>query len=184
LPTIVTPRLRLRPFSLDDAPALARLCADRDVVATTLTLPHPYQLSDATNWISKHPAEFDADVGVALALTMRDVGILVGSIGLRIDRPHQRAEMGYLIGKGYWGRGYCTEAARATLAYGFRELGLHRIEANHFSNNPASGRVMRKLGMKPEGLRRHHVFRWGEFLDLVEYGILSQDFESGDQRDP
>jgi RimJ/RimL family protein N-acetyltransferase len=177
LPTIDTPRLRLRPFTLDDAPALVRICADREVAATTLTLPHPYQWSDATNWIPKHAAEFDEDKAMTLAITMRDVGIVIGNISLRVCRLHQRAEIGYLIGRAYWGRGYCTEAARATVAYGFNELGLHRIYANHFGSNPASGRVMRKIGMKPEGARRQHYFKWGEFVDSVEYGILRHEFE-------
>jgi [ribosomal protein S5]-alanine N-acetyltransferase len=175
LPTLDTPRLRLRPFTLDDAPALARICADRDVAKTTLTLPHPYQLSDATTWIPKHTANFEAGAAMTLAITMRDLGILVGNVGLTIHPDHHSAEMGYLIGKAYWGRGYCTEAAHAVLAYAFSALKLNRIYASHFATNPASGRVMQKIGMTYEGRRRQHYFRFGQFVDAVQYGILKDD---------
>jgi [ribosomal protein S5]-alanine N-acetyltransferase len=87
-----------------------------------------------------------------------------------------RAEMGYWIGRPYWGRGYCTEAARELLRYGFENLGLARIFACHFKENEASGRVMRKLGMTREGDLRHHVIKWGVPQDLVLYGILRSEF--------
>ena len=83
-----------------------------------------------------------------------------------------RAELGYWIGKPYWGQGYCTEAARATLDFGFEQLGLNRIFAHHFARNPASGRVMQKIGMTREGRLRQHVKKWDAFEDLELYGIL------------
>ncbi len=175
LPTIDTPRLRLRPFALDDAPALYRLCANPEVAATTLNLPQPYALADAENWIPKHAAEFDAGVAMTLAITMRDVGILVGNISLRICRAHARGDLGYLIGRPYWGRGYCTEAARAVAAFGFGELDLNRIEAQHFARNPASGRVMQKVGMRYEGTNRQSLRRFGQYEDAVIYGLLREE---------
>jgi RimJ/RimL family protein N-acetyltransferase len=177
LPTIDTPRLRLRPFTPQDAPRLAHLCADPDVASTTLNLPHPYQLSDAQRWIPKHAEEFDSGVAMTLAVTMRDVELLVGNITLRLCRSHNSGELGYLVGRRYWGRGYCTEAARAVVAYAFAELGLERVEAQHFARNPASGRVMEKIGMTREGLLRQSLCRWGQREDAIIYGILKQDAE-------
>ena len=76
----------------------------------------------------------------------------------------------------YWKQGYCTEAARAVLRYGFETRGLNRIGARHLARNPASGRVMQKLGMHYEGTRRQHVLKWGVFEDIVLYAILKSEY--------
>jgi [ribosomal protein S5]-alanine N-acetyltransferase len=86
--------------------------------------------------------------------------------------------LGYWIGKPYWGRGFCTEAARAVLRYAFTELGLNRVHAYHFHHNPASGRVLQKIGMTHEGLLRQHVKKWGQFIDNELYSILRSEFEN------
>ena len=83
--------------------------------------------------------------------------------------------MGYWIGKPFWGQDYCTKAARAMLDFGFGPWELNRIHAYHFVRNPASGRVMAKIGMQYEGLLRQHVIKWGQFEDLALYGILRSD---------
>ena len=75
----------------------------------------------------------------------------------------------------YWNRGYCTEAARAVVAFGFSAWGMHRIQARHYTNNPASGRVMEKIGMTYEGCLRQCVQKWGEYLDVCIYGILEEE---------
>ena len=88
---------------------------------------------------------------------------------------HQ-GELGYWIGVPYWGKGYCTEAGEALLEYGFTELDLNRIHASYFSRNPASGRVMEKLGMTYEGTRKQHILKWNKFEDLALKGILRKDW--------
>jgi len=175
LPTIDTPRLRLRPFTLQDAPRLQQICSDRDVASTTLALPHPYTLADAEGWIPKVAEEFSAGVAITLAITMRDVGLVVGNVTLRLNRENGTGSLGYLIGRRYWNRGYCTEAARALVAYGFSELGLRRVQAEHFATNPASGRVMQKLGMTQEGVLRKRFERFGQAEDAVVYGLLREE---------
>ena len=76
----------------------------------------------------------------------------------------------------HWNLGYATEAARAVLAYGFGELGLRRIHAGHLTRNPASGRVMEKLGMEPEGVFRQHILKWAVPEDVAHRGILREEF--------
>jgi RimJ/RimL family protein N-acetyltransferase len=95
---------------------------------------------------------------------------------LEIEPAHRRAELGYWIGVPHWSRGYATEAARAALHYGFETLQLERIFASHFRHNPASGRVLKKLGMRHEGCLRAHILKWGEFVDLEAYGLLRSEF--------
>src|SRR5437016_881122 len=115
LPTLHTKRLTLRPYTMADAQELCDICDDPDLASTTLTLPNPYALSDAEQWIPKHAAEFEDGVAMTLAITLRATGEMVGNVGLRLCPQHARGELGYLIGKRYWGRGYCTEAVRAAL---------------------------------------------------------------------
>lgn len=174
LPTLRTKRLLLRPFTLADAPAVQALAGERDVASTTLTMPHPYESGMAETWISGHASAWESGQRLTLAIATTDD--LVGAIGLHVVREHERAELGYWIGVPYWNRGYATEAASEVLAFGFTELGLHRIMARHFPRNPASGRVMAKIGMSYEGRLRDHVVRWGQFEDLECFAILEVDW--------
>ena len=174
-PRIETKRLLLRAFALADAPQVQRLVADRAIAAGTLTIPHPYPEGAAEEWIRRQlDRGGDAD-SFNFALERREDGALVGSIGLVVEREHDRAELGYWVGRPYWGRGFATEAGVAVLAYGFETLGLNRIYAFHFTNNPASGRVLQKIGMRYEGCRRQHTLKWGEYLDNEAYGMLREE---------
>lgn len=173
-PRLETDRLVLRGFNLNDAGRVQTLAGDRDIAATTSRIPHPYPDGEAERWIVTHPKSFADGSGVSLAITRRDDGLLIGAIGLEIHLQHQRAEVGYWIGREYWGNGYATEALRAVLDYGF-SLGLQRIWAEHFAHNPASGRVLQKAGMRHEGTLRHHMMKWGQPVDCEVYGVLATD---------
>jgi ribosomal-protein-alanine N-acetyltransferase len=172
-PTLQTERLLLRAYVLGDAPELARLAGAREVAATTLRIPHPYSVAQAEAFIAQSQSGADEDVGFAIVL--RENSALLGGIGLRLTKEHHRAELGYWIGVPYWGNGYATEAARAVLQYGFEVLKLHRIRASHVTNNVASGRVLRKIGMKHEGRLPQHILKWGSYVDLELYGMLAGD---------
>ena len=174
--TLDTDRLLLRPFRTSDAGAVQRLAGDKAIADTTLNVPHPYEDGMAEEWIATHQPGFESGELCTFAIVLRRSGELVGAIGLALSRRFDRAELGYWIGKPYWNTGYCTEAGRAVLSYGFSKLGLHRIHASHLARNPASGRVMQKLGMVHEGCLRQHVRRWEVFEDLEIYGILAQEW--------
>ena len=168
----------LRPFELADSRDVQRLAGDRLIADTTLNVPYPYADGLAEQWISKHRPAFDAGEALTFAVVPQQGEELIGAVGLTIDRRFDSAELGYWIGRPFWGRGYCTEAAAAVLNYAFLELGLHRAHASHLLRNPASGRVMQKLGMVREGLRRQHVKKWDRYEDLVNYGILRHEWRS------
>jgi len=179
-PTIKTERLILRPYRQEDAPELQRLIGERDVVSTMMSIPHPYEDGMAEEWIDKQRESFDKGETINFAITHRREGFLIGGIGFHeIDRQSERAEIGYWIGKPYWRNGYGTEAARAVLQYGFEVLGLNRIHAIHFGNNPVSGRILQKIGMRHEGCHRQHFKKWGVFVDWELYGILRSEYEIG-----
>ncbi len=177
-PTLKTQRLTLRGFTLKDAPDVKRLAGEWEVARTLLSVPHPYEDGIAEEWISGHCSAFERGEGVNFAIDLREREELCGSIGLIINSHDANAELGYWIGVPYWGQGYATEAAREVVRYGFEQLWLHRIYAAHFGNNPASGRVLRKIGMTYEGTRREHHRKWGEYEDRVEYGLLVSEWQA------
>ena len=154
--TLHTQRLILRPFEIADALDVQRLAGDQAIADTTLNIPHPYEDGMAEQWISTRQPQFEAGELANFAIVLRATGELVGAIGLVINRRFDHAELGYWIGRPYWKQGFCTEAGRAVLRYGFTELNLNRIHAYYLSRNPAPGRVMEKLGMTREGLLRQH----------------------------
>jgi RimJ/RimL family protein N-acetyltransferase len=175
-PKLYTTRLVLRPFTLEDAPEVQRMSGAREIASTTLNIPHPYEDGMAEEWIRTHSEGFAEDKAIVFAITHREQNYLMGAMDLRVDMDHERGEIGYWIGKDYWGRGYCTEAAARVLEYGFNDLKLNRIQAYHIKRNPASGRVMRKIGMICEGCQRQDVKKWGEFEDCIIYGILRCEY--------
>jgi RimJ/RimL family protein N-acetyltransferase len=177
IPTLETERLVLRPFKLEDAPEVQRLAGDRAIAATTIAIPHPYVDGMAREWISKHQTYYDRGKGITFAISRKSDGSLVGAMSLMgLEAGHQ-AELGYWVGRPYWDQGYCTEAGEAVLRYAFTQLGLVRVHCHHFARNPASGRVMRKLGMQHEGTRRRHVKKWGKLEDVELYGILLEHWK-------
>ncbi len=177
-PSIETERLILRGFDIGDGGDVQRLAGDKSVASTTLRIPHPYEDGIAEKWIGTHAEEFAQGKLVNFAITSRKQGHLIGAIGLTINKEHKNAELGYWIGKPYWNNGYCTEATKAVLRYGFEVLDLNRIHAHHFKRNPASGRVIRAIGMLYEGQLRQHLKKWDKFEDVEAYGILKADYEN------
>lgn len=173
MPTLETQRLRLRSYTESDIPALLLQISTREVAATTFRIPHPYSEKDAREFL----ASIRDDDEVRVAITLRSSGDLIGGIGLRLNSAINNAELGYWLGVAYWGKGYASEAGRAMLRYGFKDLGLHRIFASHFENNPKSGRVLQKLGMRYEGCQRQHIRKWDRYLDLHLYGILRDEWK-------
>lgn len=173
-PTLRTSRLTLRPFTPDDAPAIQQLASAYEVALNTLFIPHPYPEGAAAEWIARHQEDFDENRIHHFAL---DDGELTGAMAL-VMKGEGIAEIGYWVGMPYWGRGYATEAAAEVVRYGFEDCGVQRIFAGHFTRNPASGRVLQKVGMQYEGTLRRHQMKWGEALDISFYGILREEFES------
>ncbi len=176
--TLATRRLKLRPFTLADAARVQELAGDRAIADTTLTVPHPYEQGMAEAWIATHGPAFKAAELLVLAMTLPARDTVIGAIGLKLETVHGRGTLGYWVGREYWGRGYCTEAARALLAQAFGTLGLNKIDAECLCRNPASARVLVKLGMTCEGTKRQHYQKWGKFEDVEHYGLLRGEYGS------
>lgn len=171
-PTLRTERLTLRPFTQDDAALLEEYLVEREIAANTLSIPYPYPKGAGKEWIAKHDEDFEQNRIVHFAI---DDGRLAGTMGL-VMKDEGIAEIGYWIAKPFWSKGYASEAAREVVRYGFEERGLRRIFACHFTRNPASGRVLQKVGMTYEGTLRQHLKKWDEYVDLACYGILREEW--------
>ena len=177
-PTLHTERLLLRSLILEDAADVQRFAGEFDVASTLTNMPHPYEDGMAEEWMRACSAKFEKDEALNFAITLKADKNLIGGIELRIDPENENGELGYWIGKPHWNHGYATEASRAVVAHGFEVLKLNRIYAYHFKRNPASGRVLEKVGMRYEGCRRQHTKKWGNFEDSMGYGILKADYDS------
>ena len=146
-----TERLLLRPGWREDAPALLHAIADERIVRNLATAPWPYSMADAETFLTR---ERPADAAACLIfLRTEGAPCLVGGIGFGRTQD-QEIEFGYWIARPYWGRGIATEAGRALLANARDSLRLPRLVAGHFTDNPASGRVLQKLGFRPTGITR------------------------------
>jgi RimJ/RimL family protein N-acetyltransferase len=143
-----TPRLLLRPGFPEDAPALAAALADEAIARNLATVPWPFRMRDAEAFLAS-PRD---PVLPSLLIFERTGGAprLVGSCGLG-RRPSGAVEMGTWIARPFWGRGFASEACAALVEIA-RTLGLARLEASHFLDNPASARVLEKLGFEPLGV--------------------------------
>jgi RimJ/RimL family protein N-acetyltransferase len=175
-PTLRTARLSLGSFSPEDATELQRLAGAREIADTTVSIPHPYDLDHALAWIGQQRREAVRGRATNFAIRLLGDGPLIGSAGLRdIDPEHLQAELGFWIGREWWGQGYAREAAAAVIRFGFDSLGLNRICAHHMARNPAAGKVLRALEMRQEGLLRQRVRKWGVYEDVVLYAIIRDD---------
>lgn len=171
--TIITDRLVLRLFQESDAPAVTRMCNNYNLYKSTLNLPYPYSIEDALGWIALHQENYKSDRFYEFAVTDKESGELYGAVALSNNQKFSNGEIAYWIGEEFWGKGFATEAAQAVVDFAFRVKAYHKVYARYFISNPASGKVMQKLGMKEEGILMEQVKKEGRFEDLVCYGIIN-----------
>ncbi len=176
MPVLTTERLVLRAMSITDVDDMYDYARRSEVCEYLLWRPHPsreytcsylehiqnrYAMGDFYDW----------------AIVFRESGKMIGTAGFtRIDAEHNRAEVGYVINPDFWGQGIAAEAVRAVIDFGFNTLSLHRIEARFMQENKASVRVMEKLGMSFEGLRRDSELVKGRYRTVGYCSILQSEF--------
>ncbi|NNC37348.1 MAG: GNAT family N-acetyltransferase [Hyphomonadaceae bacterium] len=144
--TLKTERLVLRQPVITDAARMSQLLTDMDIVRMTCTIPYPYVPLAAEFWIMQHAACRRLGTSYGYAIT-KDGGEIMGVMDLFTNADGDR-EVGYWLGRPYWGNGYITEAAQAVIEEGFRTFDIDYIDAGYFYDNPASGRVLEKLGFE------------------------------------
>jgi ribosomal-protein-alanine N-acetyltransferase len=182
-PLIVTKRLVLRELRDSDASAVSARAGDRRVARYLLQVPSPYPVSLAARWIAGRIEWWDRGRGVTLAIARREApDEVLGTASLRTYARDRRAELGYWLGTDAWGHGFATEAAGALVDFGFRELRLQRIYAQVLEGNAASCRVLEKLGMLDEGVRRRHVRKGKRLCDITMFGLLRTEWSERARR--
>lgn len=176
IPTLATARLRLRPFAANDAAAVTAIAGDAEVSRYLLHVPFPYPAGLAEEWIATHRDVWAQGQGVSWAVTLAAGGALLGTASLRWVRRHDHAELGYWLGRVHWGHGYALEAASAALDFAFTTLGCARVFAQHLGGNERSARVLERLGMSAEGVRRGHIKKAGAYYDTYQFGVLRDEY--------
>lgn len=178
-PTLVTERLVLRELRLDDAAAVSAGAGDKRVARYLLQVPSPYPVALARRWILGRLDWWNEGRGVTLAIARRtSPQLLVGTVSLRRFARDRRAELGYWLAASAWNFGFATEACRAIVDFGFRELDLARIYAQVLAGNQASVHVLEKLGMVHEGIKRQHVRKGLKLCDVLIYGLLREEWSA------
>lgn len=175
---IETERLILRRFVRDDAEAMFRNWASEEEVVKFLTWPihEDVEISRAVlqSWIIQYENPHFYNWGIEL----KEIGEVIGSIGVvQLNEEAKSCDLGYCIGTKWWGRKIMPEAGEALIRFLFNEVGVNRIAAAHDYNNPKSGRVMQKLGMKYEGTLRQAGVNNQGIVDEVWYSILAKEYK-------
>lgn len=174
LPKLSTPRLRLQPLCVNDAPRIAELGSDPVIAAFTANMPSPYTLKDARAFVERSREAGEKGDDLVFGIHLR-AGALTGIINLRLNPRHHSGHLGYWIGAPYRGQGYMTEAVKRVMTYGFETLGLRRIHTSCLATNSASAKVLRNAGFESEGCSRQAFFKNGVFHDLLNFGVLATD---------
>ena len=183
LPHLHTPRLLLRPMQMRDAADMFEYSKDPQVAQHVLWDAHQ-SIHQTRAYLRYVLRQYKLGAPSSMCIVEKASGKVIGTIGFMWIQPENRScEVGYSLSRAHWNRGYMTEALEALLEFGFQDLHMNRIEAQHEVDNPASGRVMAKVGMRQEGILRSRLFNKGRYVDVALYAILKQDYEKSKQHD-
>lgn len=174
---IETDRLLLRQFVMDDAKDMFDNWANDPEVTKFLLWTTHTDINVTKTTVSEWVESYSDLEKYHWAIIPKDFGKVIGSVSLvRVSNRNDQCEIGYCIGRAFWNMGYTSEAVKELIKFLFREVGFERIEALHNPDNPASGKVMEKAGMKFEGrLRKLHKDKNSNFYDCNIYSILREE---------
>jgi [ribosomal protein S5]-alanine N-acetyltransferase len=161
-----TVRLILRDLRHDDVGALARELASFKISRNTSSIPYPYTYQDAVDFVARQTTKASPSVKkvIALKATPDD---LIGSIRLHIDPAANGCELGYWLAEAHWGKGYATEAAAFMVEHAFTVLDQATIVADYNTENPASGRVLRRVGFSEIGRSEDFSVAQGKLVPTI-----------------
>lgn len=169
-------RIKLRRPQLSDADNIYKNLQDKETVRWTF-IPQPYKKQDAIKWIRKTHYRIINKKEYHFAIVLKTENRVIGAIALMaIDWKNKNAELGYWLGKRYWGKGFTTEAVKLILRFAFEKLKLRRIHAFSFEENIASRRVLEKCGFKLEGIMREGRYKDGRWHNMLIFGLLKQEY--------
>lgn len=175
--SILTDRLTLRQFKNEDILDILEFISHPTVARAVPDIgPSPEEVRKYIEVQNSRPP-FEQDKCTDLVMERKRDGKVIGLVSM-VPRAHRKASIGYALGVRYRGQGYATEVARALMVYGFEVLKYHRIQAETSTANPASYRVMERLGMRREGQLREAEQRDDVWVDILYYGILVTEYKA------
>lgn len=175
IPVLQSQRLTLRAFTLADAPAVQFILNDREITDYMLYIPYPCSVQ----WVEQYIQQVNQDAPTGrytFGIVRSEDDTIVGRINIRMNADHQRAEIGYWVGRVFWGQGFASEAARRIIQFGFDDLGLNRVMGQCFARNAASARVLEKAGMRYEATFRDDFLKNGIYETTHVFGILRAEY--------
>lgn len=175
---IETERLILRPFNKDDAEAMFKNWESDSKVTEFLRWPTAIDISEAEQVLNEWVQGYESLDFYQWAIVLKEIGEPIGSIGVvekneNLDIVH----IGYCIGSKWWHQGFTTEAFKAIIPFFFEEVGVNRIESQHDPNNPNSGMVMQKCGLRYEGTLRQADWSNKGVVDACMYSLLKSEWK-------
>ncbi len=175
---IETDRLLLRKFRMSDLEAHYRhITSDPEVAKAMLWQANP-DPAHAETVLRRILSSCDTPNRYRWAIVRKEDDAFLGTVSLlRLDEAERSCSFAYMLGKAFWNRGYMTEALKAVLAFAFTQIGVDRVEADHFADNPASGTVMAKAGMTQVGFLPERYKKDGIRHDAVLYRITKEEWE-------
>lgn len=177
LPVLETARLTLRKARISDATDIYRYAQDPEVARHVLWDVHR-SIFETRGYVRFLIYQYRNSLPGSWVIVLKETKRVIGTIGyMSFNADNSTVEVGYSLSREHWGQGLMTEALDAVITETFRTLKLHRIEAMHFTDNPASGRVMEKCGMQHEGHLRGRINCKGTFRDVEMWGILQSDWK-------
>ena len=178
--TLETDRLILRPFRAEDANAMYANWASDPEVTKFLSWPTYKSIDDAHAILNLWLESYGNPEFYQWAIVLKELGQPIGSISVvNLDNRVDLAEIGYCIGKPWWGRGIMPEAVQAVMAYLFQDVGMQRLEVGHDPENSASGAVIRKCGFRYEGTLRRRIRSNRGITDVAWYSLLKEEYNMG-----
>jgi RimJ/RimL family protein N-acetyltransferase len=177
LPQLSTPRLLLRALEKHQAQTLCTLANGPKIADNTASIPSPYTLEVAHDFIDGIQEKFRSMGLLNLGMHRRDTDALIGVVSLRINAAHRYGHLGGWVAADCRNQGYAAEAASAVMDYGFAELGLYRVGSQCFSRNLESARVMEKIGLRYEGCMRGAFLKNGVHEDMLVFATVREDWE-------
>lgn len=177
-PTIETDRLILRRIELKDAQSVFDHWLSDERVTDNLIKGAHKTVSETVERVAVIVNQYDNEQFCYWGIQLKSTGELIAAIDLfNIDSVSENCEVGYSLGYKWWNQGYGTEALKSVLEFGFRHMNIHKISAAHNLDNPASGKIMTKVGMQQEGTIRHMIRNSkNQYKDCGLYGILQEDY--------
>ena len=175
MPTLETPRLILRRIAMRDAKDIFAYSCDVEVARHVLWSAQR-SIAEAKEYCRYMMRRYRADEPSSWGVVEKATQRLVGTIGyMAFSEENASVEIGYSLARWCWNQGYATEALSRVIDYTFDAMDVNRIEAQHELDNPASGRVMEKCGMRREGVLRQRLYNKGKFVDVALWAILRGD---------